>query len=262
MVTNDKPISLLSSISHVDGEDMMLVSQGVYGLQSNAIRFSDIAKNSIRIMGNELSDNTERRLSNLLSRNTLRQWTDYGDYTVTFVNDGAIVRTMKVNRGEDAIPPELYRQGYSLSWDKPYVNIQQDTVITAIWTVNRYIVTTEVQPSGYGTIYGGGEYDYGEEVVLCAVPQQQTTGDVYRFSNWDGDVGYSTQDTVTIVVSSNIDAIGRFTKEETTYTVTFHLNGGNIGGSTEDVVETGISYGQTIADVRPIDPSRDDEQGV
>lgn len=60
----------------------------------------------------------------------------YADFQVTFKNNGKTIKTEFVNSGESAIPPELKREGYTLSWDGDYTNIQEDMIINAVWTKN------------------------------------------------------------------------------------------------------------------------------
>lgn len=58
-----------------------------------------------------------------------------GDYRVTFKNNGRTVSTEYVNCNENATPPILpAKEGYTLSWDADYTNIQEDMVINAVWT--------------------------------------------------------------------------------------------------------------------------------
>ena len=59
------------------------------------------------------------------------------DYKVVFKNNGRTVKTEYVLEGNDATPPTLDpREGYTLSWDGDYTDIQEDMVINAVWTKN------------------------------------------------------------------------------------------------------------------------------
>ncbi|MDO4274676.1 MAG: leucine-rich repeat protein [Eubacteriales bacterium] len=56
------------------------------------------------------------------------------DYKVVFKNAGKTVTTQYVLKGENATPPTLTKDGYILSWDGDYTDIQEDMIINAIWT--------------------------------------------------------------------------------------------------------------------------------
>lgn len=59
------------------------------------------------------------------------------DYKVVFKNNGRTVKTEYVLEGNDATPPTLDpREGYTLSWDGDYSDIQEDMIINAVWTKN------------------------------------------------------------------------------------------------------------------------------
>ena len=59
------------------------------------------------------------------------------DYKVVFKNNGRTVKTEYVLEGNDATPPTLDpREGYTLSWDGDYTDIQEDMIINAVWTKN------------------------------------------------------------------------------------------------------------------------------
>lgn len=57
-----------------------------------------------------------------------------GDFKVVFKNNGKTVDTQYINAGENATPPTLTKDGYTLSWDGDYTNIQEDMIINAVWT--------------------------------------------------------------------------------------------------------------------------------
>ena len=57
------------------------------------------------------------------------------DYSVVFKDNGRTQKTEYVTKGQNATPPTLSsKDGYTLSWDADYTNIQEDMVINAIWT--------------------------------------------------------------------------------------------------------------------------------
>ena len=58
-----------------------------------------------------------------------------GKYKVVFKNNGHTIDTYYIDKGENATPPTLpVKEGYTLSWDADYTNIQEDMVINAVWT--------------------------------------------------------------------------------------------------------------------------------
>ena len=57
------------------------------------------------------------------------------DYKVIFKDNGRTQKTEYVTKGQNATPPTLSaKDGYTLSWDADYTNIQEDMVINAVWT--------------------------------------------------------------------------------------------------------------------------------
>jgi len=65
-------------------------------------------------------------------------------YTVTYKADGKIVDTQSVEHGADAVAPQIpVKTGYTDTapyWNENGVNITADTVIEAVYTVNKYTV--------------------------------------------------------------------------------------------------------------------------
>ena len=57
------------------------------------------------------------------------------DYSVVFKDNGRTKKIQYVLKGGNATPPTLpAKDGYTLSWDADYTNIQEDMVINAVWT--------------------------------------------------------------------------------------------------------------------------------
>lgn len=56
------------------------------------------------------------------------------DYKVIFKDNGRTQKTEYVVKGQNATPPNLTKDGYILSWDGDYTNIQEDMIINAVWT--------------------------------------------------------------------------------------------------------------------------------
>ena len=55
-------------------------------------------------------------------------------YTVVFKDGDNIISTQIINYGENAIAPELTKEGYILSWDKDFNSVKSDLEVNAIWT--------------------------------------------------------------------------------------------------------------------------------
>ncbi len=55
-------------------------------------------------------------------------------YTVTFKDGETVAKTEVIEEGKSATAPALTKEGYTLSWDKAFTNIKEDTVVNAIWT--------------------------------------------------------------------------------------------------------------------------------
>lgn len=78
--------------------------------------------------------------------------------------DGTVIKsTQTVESGAAAAAPILSKPGYTLSWDKGFTNINKDTVVNAVWTANKYIVTfdqnggnvkTKSKTITYASVYG------------------------------------------------------------------------------------------------------------
>jgi len=89
------------------------------------------------------------------------------------------------------------------------VTVNNNMSFTAIFTAQQYTITTNVAPTGSGTVTGGGTYAYGSMATLRAIPN---TG--YEFMQWsDGNM----QNPRTFTVTQNA-----------TYTALFSNGTGNM----------------------------------
>ena len=61
--------------------------------------------------------------------------------------------------------------------------IADNSTIYAYWTINQYTITTQSSPSEYGTVSGGGTFDYNTQITLTAT----STSGLYLFDYWDKD---------------------------------------------------------------------------
>ena len=99
--------------------------------------------------------------------------------------------------------------------------------------INYYTITTNVTPTGAGTVTGGGTYQEGSTVTLTAVANSG-----YTFSQWqDGN----TDNPRTITVTQNATYTATFTQD--TYVITVYAspsNGGTVTGG------GAYHYGETV----------------
>lgn len=68
------------------------------------------------------------------------------DYIVTFKDGDEILKEENVKFNKSAIAPTKTKEGYTLSWDKGYNKIMEDTTVNAVWTpiVEKYYILSEV----------------------------------------------------------------------------------------------------------------------
>lgn len=97
------------------------------------------------------------------------------------------------------------------------VVVTRDSAFTAQFARNLYTITTTVNDETLGTVTGGGEYLFGAQVVLHAVPADATV----EFTNW-GDA--STENPRTITVTDNATYRANFQRNLQTFTVTLNVN--------------------------------------
>ena len=115
-----------------------------------------------------------------------------------------------------------------LSTDASYsFDVTNDHTLQANFTINTYTITVAANPTGYGTVTGGGTYNYGTEVTLTA-----TANTGYSFVNWtlNGNV-VSGEDNYTITVTDNANYVANF--EINNYTISATANpeeGGTVTG--------------------------------
>ena len=102
--------------------------------------------------------------------------------------NGTTLDTQEVLVGANAIPPAApQRLGYTFSgWDKPYINIQDHSTITALYTRNSYKLTL----NGNGGTLAGEEtkdqvFDYGESFDHVLINgKADAARRYYTFTGW------------------------------------------------------------------------------
>ena len=123
-------------------------------------------------------------------------------YTVTFKDyDGRVISTQKVSYGEDAtapMPPSS-RTGYRFAgWSENNKNITKDTVIVAIYNINKYTVTFKDYD---GKVLKTETVNYGSSATAPSNP----TRSGYVFSYWNGNYkNVTSNQTVTAVYNRDL----------------------------------------------------------
>ena len=130
-------------------------------------------------------------------------------YKVDFVDwDYSILKSDSVEYLSAAVPPaNPTREGYTfIGWDKEVSAVTQDTVIQALYSINRYTISVTCD-SLQGTIEGaGGEYDYLTQLSYTAIPNVG-----YTFTQWSDGI---TDNPRTIILT-----------QDTTFTAEFWMEG-------------------------------------
>lgn len=128
-------------------------------------------------------------------------------YTITVTSAdnqmGTVTGSGVYHYGEEvrltAIPNEHFHFSYwtdGNSANPRTVHVIADASYTAVFSPDMYTITLTANNSSWGAVYGGGQYAYGEEAVLTAVPFPSA-----HFRSWsDG----SNENPRTIVVTRNI----------------------------------------------------------
>ena len=157
-----------------------------------------------------------------------------------------------------------------LSTDASYsFDVTSDHTLQANFTINTYTIAVAANPTDYGTVTGGGTYNYGTEVTLTA-----TANTGYSFVNWtlNGNV-VSGEDNYTITVTDNANYVANF--EINNYTISAIANpeqGGTVTGSgtytygANDTVtataNTGYNFSSMTVDGASVTPTYDANTGA
>jgi surface antigen len=121
-------------------------------------------------------------------------------YTVTFKDwNGATLETQTVSHGNSAaLPNNPTRVGYSFTgWDKALTNITSDTIISALYEIQKYTVTFT---DGTGGVIGYAETEYQKSATAPNPPNIEGS----TFIRWDRAFASVTGDmTVNAVYGKN-----------------------------------------------------------
>ena len=148
-------------------------------------------------------------------------------------NGGTVSGAGIYNYGETCTLTASPTSGYQFeSWKKNGLvvstnsnysfNVTENATYTAYFSetpVTYYTITTNVTPSGAGTVNGGGTFPSGTIVTLTA-----TANPGYTFNRWDDG---STQNPRVVTVNSNLNFTAYFTQNQ--YIITVVANPSNAG---------------------------------
>ncbi len=169
------------------------------------------------------------------------------ELAVTFVQNGRVVETVPVNRGqtltEADFPTYNERTGYTVSWNTEGIsleNIQQSIVISAKEVPNEYDLTFNANGGSVGTSTAKITYDS----LLKDFEFPTPTHEEYEFIGWalpGGAVLDTASETARWTVAKATTLTAVWAKA---YTITFDLNGGNLpeGYETTKTVYYGMEY--------------------
>lgn len=102
------------------------------------------------------------------------------------------------------------------------VVILSDTAFSAQYARNLYTITTSVNDPELGTVTGAGQYLFGQQVVLTAIPADASV----TFTNWGDAV---TENPRTITVNDDAEYRANFQRTLQTYTITLQVNDAVMG---------------------------------
>ena len=132
----------------------------------------------------------------------------YNKHTIMFFDSvtNEFFSVITINHGEAVTFPEPpVHDGYTFTgWDNDGLNITQDTIITALYTINTYTVT--FMDGVTGLAFDTATVEHGGDVTFPTAP----THEGYTFTAWSSD-GKNITDDTTITAQYAIN----------TYTVTF-----------------------------------------
>ncbi len=134
---------------------------------------------------------------------------------------GTITGGGTYNLGETCTVTATAAEGYNfVNWTQGFFSVSTEasysftvtgnTTLTANFETQTFDVKVAIDPEEAGTIIGGGTYNYGDEVVLTIVRNED-----WAFQNWteNGEV-VSEEMTYTFVITSNRDLVANFMHTE------------------------------------------------
>ena len=155
---------------------------------------------------------------------------------VSAASGGSVSGSGTFDHGTIAPISAMPDQGYSFSgWSgqgiastsatTTTVSMTDNRIVTANFTPLNYSITAIVSPESTGVVSGTGNYQFGEDVTLTAMP----TSEGYSFESWLGDIN-STMNPLIVNVDSNLSLTANFSLN--TYSLTVSAGtGGTVEGN-------------------------------
>ena len=159
-------------------------------------------------------------------------------YTVTFKDwDGTVLSTQQVLEGSNATAPaDPTRTGYTfVGWDVSFTNITADTVVTAQYQINSYLVTFK---DWDGTILKSENVAYGGS----ATPPADPTRTGYTSTGWYGSYTNITQNTICTALYDINTYTVRFLDWDGTVLKTQTVNYGGNATAPANPTRTGYTF--------------------
>ena len=99
------------------------------------------------------------------------------------------------------------------------ITVTGNATYTATFAPNQYTITVQANDNNYGTISGGGTYNYGTQQTITATPKEH-----YHFVQWSDN---NTNASRTITVNGNATYTATFAIDQ--HTITVQANNNNYG---------------------------------
>ena len=145
-------------------------------------------------------------------------------YTISYLVDGQTYTSQQLDFGAAVVPPDApTKEGYTfVEWQSlPATMPAHDVVVTAVFTVNQYVLTYLVD----GEVYATQKLYFGDEVVPTVAPEKEG----YTFVEWKN---------LPATMPSH-DAAVEAVYEVNTYQIRYYLND-------ELYTTQTVAYGETI----------------
>ena len=200
-ITAPQPLSDIISMSNK-------VLSEVYGYWSNWGFYYDIHYGEMTLYVPSGSK-SRYQSTNGWSRFTKIEEIKGPEYTLTYVVDGEVYKTVQVESGKAITPePEPTKEGYTFSgWSEiPETMPANDVTVTGSFTINTYTLTYTVDGEVYKTL----QVKYGDTIEA----EEEPTKEGYTFSGWD---------IPETMPANDLTIAGSFTVN--TYTLTYIVDG-------------------------------------
>lgn len=142
-------------------------------------------------------------------------------HKVIFKDGDTIVREVMVEDGMAADAPTITKDGYTLTWDKDFRTITEDTVINAIWVGKTYNIIYEMN-NGTNNSLNPGTYTTGVGAIL-----QRPTYTGHVFGGWYTTSDFKEGTEIVLIAPKQFGNITVYAKWYVSdYRITYNLSGG------------------------------------